>query len=311
MLKDLHESVICSPFMNTVHYTSCPVCGSIDINPLLTVKDHSVSGKAFVIWQCSACTLRFTQDVPDSSSIGEFYQSPDYISHTNIATGKVNRLYQQVRKYTLSQKAALIMKHTVPSGTILDMGAGTGAFLHTMKERGWKVTGLEPDAGAREQAKKTFGMDLYDLQQLENLPVQSFDAITMWHVLEHVHNLHATIENLKSLLKPGGKIFIAVPNYDSKDSSIYKLFWAAYDVPRHLYHFTPKAMSTLMERHNMKIIEKKPMWFDAFYISLLSSKYKKGHTSWLGAVINGMRSNLTAMFNRDRCSSIVYIAAKG
>jgi len=296
--------------MNIVRYTTCPVCDSSSINPLLTVKDHSVSKRDFVIWQCSTCSLRFTQDVPDSDSIGQFYQSPEYISHTNIATGPVNKLYQRVRRYTLSQKAALITRHTVPSGNILDMGAGTGAFLHTMKEKGWNITGLEPDAGARDQAGKSFGVDLQDISHLEHLPANSFDAITMWHVLEHVHDLHSTIEKLKSLLKSGGKIFIAVPNYTSKDSSIYKLYWAAYDVPRHLYHFTPRSMKVLLERHNMRLIEKKPMWFDAFYISLLSSKYRKGHTSWLGATISGLRSNITAMVNRDRCSSIIYIAGK-
>ncbi|MFL5772057.1 MAG: class I SAM-dependent methyltransferase [Flavisolibacter sp.] len=296
--------------MNTVHYTSCPVCDSRDINPLLTVKDHSVSKQDFVIWQCTNCSLRFTQDVPDSDSIGEYYRSPEYISHTNIATGPVNRLYQKVRKHTLSQKASLITRFTVTAGAILDIGAGTGAFLHTMKEKNWKVTGIEPDAGAREEAKKSFEVELQDIHHLEKLSAGSFDAITMWHVLEHVHDLHATVEKLKSLLKPDGKMFIAVPNYTSGDSSIYKLFWAAYDVPRHLYHFTPKTMKVLLERHNLSIIEKKPMWFDAFYISLLSSKYRKGRTSWIGATISGLRSNITAMVNRDRCSSVIYIAGK-
>jgi len=293
-----------------VHYTNCPVCGSAEINPLLTVKDHSVSKEDFVIWQCSNCSLRFTQDVPDEVSIGRYYQSSDYISHSNTSKGLINQLYQKVRNYTLDRKAKLIIGQTVKQGKILDLGAGVGAFLNTMKEKGWEVTGIEPDAGARQQAKNLFNIDLRETDVLNQLPENSFDAITLWHVLEHVHQLHAYVERLKNLLKADGKLFIAVPNYESLDSSVYKLYWAAYDVPRHLYHFTPKAINALITQHGLKIVSKKPMWFDSFYISLLSSKYKNGKTKWLGAALSGLRSNLKALFNKDHCSSIIYIIEK-
>jgi 2-polyprenyl-3-methyl-5-hydroxy-6-metoxy-1,4-benzoquinol methylase len=296
--------------MAKVHYTHCPLCLSSKINPLLTVRDHSVSREEFVVWKCTDCTLKFTQDVPDEASIGAYYRSEDYISHSNTSRGLVNRLYQRVRNHTLNGKAALIRDHTVSRGRILDLGAGTGAFLATMKNKGWQATGIEPDEGARRVAKETFHIDLSDTGQLEKLEEGSFDAITLWHVLEHVHQLHPYVERLRGLLKPGGKLFVAVPNYNSLDHSIYKLYWAAYDVPRHLYHFTPRAMKTLMKRHKMTIEEKKPMWFDSFYISLLSSRYKNGKESWLGAGWNGLRSNITALFNKDRCSSLIYIIKK-
>jgi len=296
--------------VNKIHYTHCPVCGSTGINPLLTVKDHSVTNEEFVIWQCSDCTLRFTQDVPDEQSIGPYYQSSDYISHTNTDKGLINQLYQKVRNYTLAQKAKLVISNTVQRGNILDMGAGIGAFLHTMKKRNWHTRGIEPDAGARDQARKIFNIELSDTSIFDQLPAQSFDAITLWHVLEHVHQLHGYVERLKALLKPGGKIFIAVPNYDSLDNSIYKLYWAAYDVPRHLYHFSPRSMQVLLEKHGLKIVAKKPMWFDSFYIILLSSKYKNGKTNWLGAGISGLRSNLKAIANKDHCSSVIYVVEK-
>lgn len=293
--------------MSKVHYTNCPVCGSEHINPLLTVKDHSVSGEEFVIWQCSNCSLRFTQDVPDESSIGPYYQSPDYISHSNTSKGLLNKLYQKVRKYTLQQKASLIIHYTTLKGNLLDIGAGVGAFVNEMQSRQWKTTGIEPDEGARAQAKNLFGIDLLSTSSLDNLSTKSYDAITLWHVLEHVHSLHQYIEQLKDLLKNEGKIFIAVPNYQSLDADIYGNNWAAYDVPRHLYHFTPKAMEVLMQKHGLKIIAKKPMWFDSFYISLLSSKYRKGKTSWLSAGVNGLRSNIKTLFNKNACSSVIYI----
>lgn len=296
--------------INKVHYTNCPVCNSNDINPLLTVKDHSVSKQDFVVWQCGNCSLRFTQDIPDEASIGRYYQSADYISHSNTNKGLVNKLYQGVRNYTLDQKANLIISQTVKHGNILDLGAGIGAFLNTMKKKGWEISGIEPDAGARQQAKNLFNIDLNETNSLNGLPEKSFDAITLWHVLEHVHQLHTYVEKLRSLLKPDGKLFVAVPNYKSVESSIYKLYWAAYDVPRHLYHFTPKSINNLMAQHGLKVIAKKPMWFDSFYISLLSSQYKNGKTSWIGAAASGLRSNLKALLDKDYCSSITYIIEK-
>lgn len=293
---------------NRVHYSHCPICNSRSINPLLTAKDYTVSGEEFVIWQCGDCTLRFTQDIPDADSIGAYYQSEDYISHTNTNKGLVNQLYQRVRKLTLAQKAKLIQNVTgLSKGTLLDVGCGIGAFVHTMKSNGWTATGLEPDANTRRLSKELYGLELKDASDLYSLPLASFDAITLWHVLEHVHDLHAYIEQLKALLKPGGRLFIAVPNYQSVDANIYGSTWAAYDVPRHLYHFTPRAIHTLMSQHGLKVINERPMWFDSFYISMLSSKYRFGKTRMIGSFLSGLRSNLTALANKERCSSLIYI----
>jgi len=292
-------------------YTECPVCSGLNIVKVLSAKDHTVSNEIFEIWQCNSCTARFTQNVPSEDEIAGYYQSPDYISHSNTDKGLLNKLYQKVRKYTLQQKASLIIHYTVSKGNLLDIGAGIGAFLNEMKNRQWKATGIEPDEGARIQAKNLFAIDLLSTSSLQNLPAKSFDAITLWHVLEHVHSLHQYIDQLKLLLKDEGKIFIAVPNYQSLDADIYRNNWAAYDVPRHLYHFTPKAMEALMQKHGLGIIATKPMWFDSFYISLLSSKYRRGKTSWLLAGINGLRSNIKSLLNRDASSSIIYIIGKG
>ena len=296
--------------MSRIHYTHCPVCSSVNINPLLTVKDFSVSSEDFVVWQCADCTLRFTQDVPDEDSIGPYYASADYISHSNTGKGLINGLYQRVRKLTLQQKAKLITAYTKAKGSVLDVGAGVGAFLSVMKEAGWNITGIEPDEVARGNAEKLFGLTLQTPSTLYQMQAESYDAITLWHVLEHVHDLHKYVEQLKILLANNGKLFVAVPNYTSADAAAYRNYWAAYDVPRHLYHFTPKAIEKLMTLHGLKIVAKKPMFFDAFYISLLSSKYHKGKTSWFQAGWNGLKSNLTALMDNDKCSSIIYVVSK-
>ncbi|MGQ0738799.1 MAG: class I SAM-dependent methyltransferase [Bacteroidota bacterium] len=275
----------------------------------MSAKDYTVSGETFQIWECSGCLLRFTQDIPGASAILPYYKSENYISHTNTSKGFINRMYQSVRKKTLKQKRKLVQQVTaLQKGSLLDIGSGTGAFAHEMKHAGWQVTGLEPDAGARKTAKDLFDIDLSDTGKFFVLPASAFDAITLWHVLEHVHDLHGYMSKLKSVLKDNGRLFIAVPNYTSQDASIYKEYWAAYDVPRHLYHFSPASMQVLVEKHGMKIIAYYPMWYDSYYISMLSSKYKNGKTNFIASFFSGLRSNLKAWGNVKRCSSVIYIA---
>jgi len=300
-----------------VHYTHCPGCDSSSVKFVLDTKDYSISGRSFSIWECANCTLRFTQDVPDSASIGPYYKSENYISHTNTSMGFVNRLYQIVRKKTLRQKRRLICKTTGKQrGTLLDVGSGTGAFVNEMKQNGWEVTGLEPDEDARRVAKESFHCELKSTDVLLSLPENAFDAITLWHVLEHVHDLKNYLHQFKKLLKPDGRLVIAVPNYTSFDASVYRQYWAAYDVPRHLYHFSPLSMKLLVHKNGMRIIKYKPMWFDSFYVSFLSSKYKnsgqdrQGKTNWLAASWNGFVSNLQALLDKRKCSSVIYIISK-
>ncbi len=291
-------------------YSSCPNCGDKNIFKALSAKDYTVSGEEFEIWECKNCTQRFTQNIPGEESIGRYYQSEEYISHSDTRKGFINKLYHSVRKRTLTQKKKLIEEATKKTaGNILDIGAGTGAFLNTMKNAGWNCTGIEPDTTARKNARELYNIDLKPSKVLFSFPVESFDAITLWHVLEHVHELHKYVEQLKSLLKAEGKLFIAVPNYTSADAKIYKEFWAAYDVPRHLYHFSPKAMKVLFEEHGLQLETMQPMWFDSVYVSLLSEQYKTGKSKPVKAFINGMLSNIKTAVDNTKCSSLIYIAS--
>ena len=292
-----------------INYTNCPVCGAATIREALTATDYTVSGKAFSIWECSSCTLRFTQAVPDEAHIGPYYKADSYISHTNTSKGLVNRLYHTVRNITLRNKRKLLQSATNrTTGQLLEIGAGTGTFAAFMKRSGWQVIGLEPDPAARQIAKDVNGIALLDTSELFELPAEHFDVITMWHVLEHVHRLHDYMDQLKRLLKPGGVLLIAVPNYTSFDAQLYGRFWAAYDVPRHLYHFSPASMRTLLKQHGLRLETIRPMWFDSFYVSMLSEKYKNGKASLVKGFINGLRSNLKAgKGNNARCSSLIYV----
>jgi 2-polyprenyl-3-methyl-5-hydroxy-6-metoxy-1,4-benzoquinol methylase len=291
-----------------IHYSHCPVCNSAAIQPALTAEDFTVSHERFAIWHCNDCTARFTQDVPEQDAIGPYYRSDTYISHSDTKKGLVNSLYHKVRRRTLVSKRKLITLQTrKAAGTILDIGCGTGAFLNEMQQSGWSITGLEPDATAREKANELYNIVPQESGKLFELSPQTFDAITMWHVLEHVHELQAYIQQIEKLLAPGGKLFIAVPNYTSYDAKVYAENWAAYDVPRHLYHFSPRSIENLLSTKHLALKTIKPMWFDSFYVSMLSEQYKNGKGNMFKACWNGLVSNLKAMGDKRKCSSVIYI----
>ena len=293
-----------------INYTSCPNCGSGDISYIFSAKDNTVSGEEFEIWECKNCSLRFTQNIPDQENIARYYQSENYISHSNTTKGLVNKLYHLVRKRTLLEKRNLVEVTTKKKhGSIMDLGAGTGAFLNTMKSAGWDTVCLEPDTVARKKAGELYGLNLKESNEIFSLAADNFDAITLWHVLEHVHQLHEYMVRFKQLLKKDGKLFIAVPNFTSKDAAIYKKYWAAYDVPRHLYHFSPRAMEILLNTHGFLLEKIQPMWYDSIYVSMLSEQYKTSKANNLRALINGAASNLNACFNKPKCSSLIYIAS--
>jgi len=195
----------------------------------------------------------------------------------------------------------------LPSGRVLDVGSGTGAFVGALRGAGWQADGLEPDPSAREVAQSDFGIALLDIDQLAQLPSSSVDAITLWHVLEHVHDLNGYMQQFHRLLKPGGRLLIALPNYTSWDAQYFGKWWAAYDVPRHLYHFSPGSIRTLSKRHQFEVDSIRPMWYDSFYISLLSNQHKFGSSRWLRSFLIGLNSNLKTLQRSERGSSLVYI----
>jgi 2-polyprenyl-3-methyl-5-hydroxy-6-metoxy-1,4-benzoquinol methylase len=279
---------------------------------VLSSKDYTVSQQTFEIWECDRCTVRFTQDIPPQHEIGRYYQSENYISHSNTNKGLVNRLYHRVRQHSLNSKRKLIKSYANAESMprLLDVGCGIGAFMDHMRQHGWLVEGVEPSEAARDKASKQFGLFVYPPDQFFEPNFGTFDVITMWHVLEHVHLLNEYLHRLKELLRNQGTLFIAVPNYTCYDAAVYKDYWAAYDVPRHLYHFSPASMRLLLDKHGLQLKAVKPMWFDSFYVSMLSEKYKNGKESVVKGGVIGSLSNLNAFFSKERCSSLIYVIGK-
>ena len=269
----------------------------------LKVKDHSVSQETFDLLYDSDLDMLVTNPQPSLDVLDKYYDSPDYLSHTDGNKSLFEKLYQFVRNIALKNKLNLINSLSANKGKILDIGAGTGDFLAFVKQNGWQTIGSEPSQKAREIAIKK-GVDF--VNEISELDNQSFDVITMWHVLEHVPDLEKQVQELKRLLKPNGTLIVAVPNFKSFDANYYKEFWAAYDVPIHFWHFSKKAIKLLFEKENMKLIDVLPMKFDAFYVSLLSEKYKTGKMNFIKAFYIGLKSNLKAI-KTSEYSSHIYI----
>lgn len=290
--------------MEHLNQSTCPSCGAQSFSTYLTVKDHFLSKESFNLDLCDNCQLLFTNPRPTLERIGDYYKSEEYVSHSSTKKGIVNQVYAKVRSYTLKKKIALLQELT-PGKDLLDIGAGTGHFLAKAKEAGFHVLGLEPDQDARKVALSENGIELKDLSLLHHLN-QKFHAITMWHVLEHVYNLQEDLDKISSLIIQDGVLIVAVPNYTSFDAQHYKEYWAAYDVPRHLYHFSPKSIIPLVESKGLKFEKMLPMKFDSYYVSMLSEKYKGG--SLLKAMRNGFLSNRKA--KEGLSSSQIYIFRK-
>ena len=275
----------------------------------LEVKDHSVSGEIFqLVYNKEYDILEtFPQLSPDKLS--EYYKSENYISHTDSRRNVFERVYHLVRQYSLKQKLKLIEKHSHSGKTLLDVGCGTGDFLKTALNAGWEVQGVEPNERARAIANRKTNNKVDTPGALDNFQDASFDVITLWHVLEHLPNLEQQIKMLSRLLKRDGILIIAVPNFKSYDAKHYKTFWAAYDVPRHLWHFSKDSVKKLFSDIGMTLYQIKPMLFDSFYVSLLSEKYKSGKIKPLKGFYRGLVSNLKAIRSGE-WSSLIYLLKK-
>ncbi|WP_417291529.1 class I SAM-dependent methyltransferase [Corallibacter sp.] len=275
--------------------------------PHLVVKDYSVSGEKFELRYNESLDMLETYPQPSLQNLPSYYESEDYISHTDAKRNLFESVYHLVRSYSLKQKLKLINKQSVSGKTLLDVGCGTGDFLQTALKNNWNVFGVEPNPQARNIANKKTNNVVYDADKISEFKKESFDVISLWHVLEHLPNLEEQLALYKSLLKKEGTLIIAVPNFKSFDATYYKEFWAAYDAPRHLWHFSRTAISKLVSKNNMKVVKTLPMIFDAYYVSLLSEGYKSGSKNPLKAFYIGFLSNLKAKQSKEYSSHIYII----
>lgn len=290
---------------------ACLVCGNTQIQKELTCKDFVATGESFDLHRCTKCSFLFTNPRPGALEIGKYYQSDRYVSH---AGNKENfsfmyKVYDVVRDYSIKQKISLIKSYH-RGGKLMDLGCGLGYFLDgVIKDNTFNSLGVDISDEAIDYVKNKFGYNVLQEASLDQLDEYSFDVITQWHVLEHVHLLNERMQQLHRLLKPDGTMFIAVPNSNSWDAKHYQSHWDGYDVPRHLYHFNQQSFSLLMQKHGFKVVATKPMLFDAPYISMRSEVHQNRSLSFLRGAISGAISTLNAVPKKDY-SSLLFVVQK-
>jgi SAM-dependent methyltransferase len=294
-----------------IHHDICPVCSSAEIGQKLTCIDHFKSKDPFPVWKCKLCGFTFTQDHPDEAAIGYYYESDDYISHSDTSKGLVNKIYRVVRKRMLREKRNIVKKETgLDKGSLLDIGSGTGHFGAEMKSSGWDVRGIEINEKARATSTANFGLDIISPEKKSLLQSGGFDCITLWHVLEHFTDLKGYITEIYRLLKPGGTCIIALPNISSYDADHYGPYWAAYDVPRHLWHFNPDTFGFLFGGSGFRMVNVRPLPLDVFYISIISERYKGNKLSFITGMLKGLYFAFLSLFNKRKSSSLIFVLRK-
>lgn len=287
----------------------CFICNNSLFENFLECTDYFLSKEKFTLVKCKECGFVFINPRPYPVELYRYYESPDYISHSGTNKGFINAIYKKIRKYTHTKKVKLVT-HLSQGKSILDIGCGSGELLGLFKKNGWDTIGIEPNRIAREFAKTSYDINVLDEGEISNIPSQSKDVVTLWHVLEHVSGLNERVNELRRILKKDGTIFIAVPNIISYDAQYYNNYWAAYDVPRHLYHFSPDTMTKLLAKHQLSVVKILPMKFDSYYVSMLSEKYKSGKSNFMKALSIGCRSNARAGKDNTFSSSLIYVVKK-
>jgi len=291
---------------NTENIFVCPVCGESSFTVVFGVKDYLLTGEIFNVSRCDACEFLITLPFPPPEKIGSYYKAEEYVSHSGTNRGIINSLYHIVKPINLKKKRKIADRFSL-NMSLLDIGCGTGDFLSHCRDNGWDVKGIEPDKDARSYAISSHGLDILDLSGFSQFNSNSFDVITMWHSLEHVYDLKTMLNEINRTLKQDGTLIVAVPNHESYDAEHYGEFWAAYDVPRHLYHFNKKTLGRLFNKINMNVIKIIPGIFDSYYISLLSEKNKNNTYPFFKGFKNGFLSNYYARSKNDNYSSLIYI----
>lgn len=272
---------------------------------LAKTKDYLVTGNSFEVRLDQQTQIAYTHPQPNEEELGQYYASEEYISHGNKKRSVIERIYAIAQNIMLKQKEQWLTKHSTQNKRYLDFGCGTASLVAYLNGKNWDSYGVEPSEKARNFS--AVAERLYP--SIEELPQKEFDAIALWHVLEHLPDPAKFLKTFYDRLDQQGHLFLALPNFNSYDAKHYGNFWAAYDVPRHLRHFSARGIIQLCEENGFAFVESKGLAFDAFYVSYLSEQHQKNKFAFIKGMMVGCWSNLLALFTQEY-SSKLYVFKK-
>ena len=227
---------------------SCPVCLNPVTAPALVGTDFlfESTSKTFTLYSCEACRCLFLHPMPDSREIERFYPA-DYWWNAR-RSGGLKKLESVYRKLALHDHIAFITKAAGVRGVdVLDVGCGSGTLLGLLKQRGFRVNGLDfsPEAAAIAKAENGVDVAVGSLEEA-HFPAESFDVVTLFHVMEHVTNPRLVLAQVSRVLKPNGVAILQVPNIESWQFKIFGARWYGLDIPRHVIDYSRNSMLKLL-----------------------------------------------------------------
>jgi 2-polyprenyl-3-methyl-5-hydroxy-6-metoxy-1,4-benzoquinol methylase len=272
----------------------------------MKIKDYFYSQDVFEVLPSKHEGVLETFPKLNEAELSGYYNHENYISHQTKSKTLLEKVYQVAKRVMIKRKQNKVFNFC-KSGRILDIGTGTGDFLKSFDSKSWEKFAIEPNEGLHKALKNE---KIHILKSVEEIQHQQFDVITLWHALEHIPNLEGTLQRIQSSLNPDGVLIIAVPNYNSYDAAFYKTHWAAWDVPRHVWHFSKSGLISLCQKFNFEFVTNSPLLLDAFYISIISEKYRNSN-NMLRAFCVGLYSNLLGLFKNEYSSFVYVLNAKG
>lgn len=245
-------------FSVAVETIPCNLCGSTEAEVAITAQDFLLERPDAQVQfvKCDRCGLFYQNPRPTPEEMMSHYPSNYEPFDLHPDDERSSRLERIAVNYGLSKRRGLILRYR-KSGRILDVGCATGLFLHVMNmDANWDAHGVEPNNYAATIAQERYGLNVHHgtLEQAQ-YPARSFDVVTLWDVLEHVHDPAATLDEIHRILKSDGLLILRVPNGISRDAGLFKETWAGWDPPRHLYVFTPDTLTKLLAKQGYAILD--------------------------------------------------------
>ncbi len=235
---------------------ACPLCGEQVFAPLMRARDYHYGNPGeYTQAHCTRCTLAFLDPMYDEAELANFYPKNYYAFTDRFAVGSSPRTFKALvwRWLGLREHVTKDPRFARP-GRMLDIGCGSGWFISQMRDHGWQVKGVEPNAAAAEYGSRVKGLDIFAGSLLAaGFPASSFDYVRLNHSLEHMVNPNEILDEIHRILANDGKLMIGVPNRDGLNARVFGRYWCHLALPVHTFSYSVKTLSQMVRKHRFEV----------------------------------------------------------